>query len=49
MEAYHTWRGWAEEASMKTLTTEYGVNSSKHFMAYQRRHHGGRRNSGEQF
>ena len=54
MEAYHTWRGWAEKAAgdysfhvaitwwdgtvhaaMETLTTEYGVNSFKHFMAYK--------------
>ena len=54
MEAYHTWRGWAEKAAgdysfhvaitwwddsvkeaMKTLTTEHGVNSFKHFMAYK--------------
>jgi len=54
MEAYHTWRGWAEKAAgdysfhvaitwwddsvhkaMETLTTECGVNSFKHFMAYK--------------
>ena len=54
MEAYKTWRGWAEKAAgdysfhvaitwwddsvhkaMETLTTEYGVNSFKHFMAYK--------------
>ena len=54
MEAYHTWRGWAEKAAgdysfhvaitwwdetvhaaMETLTTEYGVYSFKHFMAYK--------------
>lgn len=54
MEAYHTWRGWAEKAAtdysfhvaitwwdetvkkaMQTLTTEHGVNSFKHFMAYK--------------
>ena len=54
MEAYWTWRGWAEKAAgdysfhvaitwwddsvhkaMETLTTECGVNSFKHFMAYK--------------
>lgn len=54
MEAYRTWRGWAEKAAgdysfhvaitwwdetvkaaMETLTTECGVNSFKHFMAYK--------------
>ncbi|MGD1877277.1 MAG: dihydropyrimidinase [Kiloniellaceae bacterium] len=54
LEAYQTWRGWAEKAAgdysfhvaitwwdetvkeaMKTLTTEHGVNSFKHFMAYK--------------
>ena len=54
MEAYHTWRGWAEKAAtdysfhvaitwwdesvkkaMQTLTSDYGVNSFKHFMAYK--------------
>ena len=54
MEAYHTWRGWAEKAAtdysfhvaitwwddtvkkaMETLTTEHGVNSFKHSMAYK--------------
>ncbi len=54
LEAYHTWRGWAEKAAadysfhvavtwwdesvsrdMGTLTTEHGVNSFKHFMAYK--------------
>jgi dihydropyrimidinase len=54
MEAYRTWRGWAEKAAgdysfhvaitwwdetvkaaMETLTTQCGVNSFKHFMAYK--------------
>ncbi len=54
MEAYRTWRGWAQKAAgdysfhvaitwwdetvkaaMETLTTECGVNSFKHFMAYK--------------
>jgi dihydropyrimidinase len=54
LEAYHTWRGWAEKAAsdysfhvavtwwdesvardMGVLTTEHGVNSFKHFMAYK--------------
>ena len=54
MDAYRTWRGWAEKSSadysfhvavtwwddsvykdMRTLATEGGVNSFKHFMAYK--------------
>ncbi len=54
LEAYHTWRGWAQKsatdysfhvavtwwseqvsADMHTLTTQHGVNSFKHFMAYK--------------